>query len=449
MTNILSKLFQLVRINPEEIRFVILMGFVLLLHSVAQQLAGIVSVSGFLSTGGVNGVLILWVIDMTLVLVITGLNSLIVDRFNRKTLLSWMLAGFALFYFILRLLFYAHVVDQIIYALMFIFSDLQFIIFPIIFWVLANDLSGITQSKRIFPVVASWGYFGKLIGIGIALIMPFIFQRFAIRAEEALYLNSGIYIITFIILQINLKTEVESLPKNHSETFIDNIHEGWDFIHEVKSFRFLILAILVGSMAITIIEFQFLNLTQSYFNTQGSYQSFYSGYRLVLTLASFGMQGFFTSRIIEKANLKNVFFILPVTLLIGSIVLLLPTGVIGAITGMFIPKLIQKTVDDSAANTFEGLVPEERRGRVSLFIESYPQAAGTILGALVCIALISLAGLFKIEHIHYFYISISLAASLVAIGMVAEMKTVYEVSLLNWRMKRRQRTSNIADMLDF
>ena len=444
-----NKLFQLMRVNPDEIKLVIIMGFVLLFHSMAQQLAGIVSVSGFLSTGGVNGVLLLWLIDMTLILVITGLNSLIVDRFNRRTLLLWMLGGFAVFYLVLRLMFYVHVADQVIYALMFIFSDVQFIIFPIIFWVLANDLSGIHQSKRIFPVIASWGYFGKLLGIGIALLMPFFFQVFAIRLEEALYLNAVIYILTFIILKINLEKAENISTQPRNETIKDNLKEGWDFVHEIKSFRFLILAILVGSMAITIIEFQFLSVTQSHFNTQASYQSFYSGYRLVLTLASFGMQGFLSSRIIEKANLKNVFFILPVTLAIGSIVMLLPTGVAGAVTGMFIPKLIQKTVDDSAANSFEGLVPEERRGRVSMFIESYPQALGTILGALVCFSFITLGGLFNLGNINNFYMGLALMASLVAIGMVAEMKASYEVSLLNWRMKRRQRSSSIADMLDF
>ena len=298
-------------------------------------------------------------------------------------------------------------------------------------------------------MIASWGYFGKLVGIAIALVMPFIFQVFGIRVEEALFLNAGIYVVAFTVLQMSLRKSAKKANQPHKETFKENISEGWNFIHDVKSFRYLILAILVGSMAITIVEFQFLKLTQSNFNTEASYQSFYSLYRLVLTLASFGMQSLLSGRIIEKANLKNVFFILPVTLALGSLAMLLPTGIIGAVSGMFFPTLIQKTVDDSAANTFEGLVPEERRGRVSMFVESYPQAVGTILGAVVCIALISLVSSLKLENIHYYYMGFSLIASLVGIGMVAQMKAQYDVSLLNWRMKRRQRSNSYTNKLDF
>lgn len=446
MGQLVDKLF---RIRPEERGLVLTLSAILFCNSVAQQIAGIVSVSGFLSTGSANGVLVVWVIDMLVILLITALQSLIVDRFSRVALMRWMLFAFALVYVVLRLMFTFRVTEQVIYAVMFVLADVQWIVFPLIFWILANDLSDMAQAKRIFPPISSASFVGKLAGIGVAMASPAIFTHFAIKPEEVLTVNILIYMLAYLIVEIGLRNARVRQVKQKEETTWETLTEGWNFIKEVPSFRYLTLTVLAISVCLTITEFRFLTVTKATFTTHDVYQQFYSLYRLALTVASLVLQSLLTSRIIQKIELKNAFLILPSTLFAGAIWMLAQTGIISAVGAMFIPKLVQKTVDESAVSTFQALVPEERRGRVRAFIGSYPPAIGTILGALITGAIILIGARLQTENYVYAYLAVAVLTAGLGVAAALKMRAVYDTSLLNWRMKRRQRASSLASKLDF
>ena len=86
-------------------------------------------------------------------------------------------------------------------------------------------------------------------------------------------------------------------------------------------------------------------------------------------------------------------------------------------------------------------MPEERRGRVSTFMDNYLPAVGTILACLVT-GLIVLIGLQINRDLHLVYLSVALLCGGVALWATLKMRKVYESSLLNWRLKRRQRTTD-------
>ena len=46
-------------------------------------------------------------------------------------------------------------------------------------------------------------------------------------------------------------------------------------------------------------------------------------------------------------------------------------------------------------------------------------------------------------------VAVGLAAALFAIWAIFRMRAVYYTSLLNWRLKRRQRGGSVLDRLDF
>lgn len=442
-----AALRKILRINPGEGWLVFVLGLILFSNSVAQQIAGIVSVSGFITSGGPNGVLVIWLIDMTLILVISGLQSLVVDRFNRLTMARLMLLSFALIYLLLRVMFALRVSEQLIYAVMFIFADLQFIIFPLIFWVMTNDITDLAQGKRIFPLIGGAGFAGKLLGIAITFSIPTLLSDFGIRTEEVLTFNIILYILTVLIAWVGLRsTRTQRISPSKGESIKETVAVGWEFVWNVPAFRFLMLAVLAASVALTVNEFRFLVVSKATFSTRESYQSFYSGYRLAITLVSMVMQGFITSRIIEKVGLRKVFFMLPVSLLGGGLWMIAQPNIWGALGGMFIPKWLQKTVDESGMNSMQGLIPEEKRGRVSSFIKSYPPAIGTILGALL-IGIVQITG--NNSWNTYAYLSIGVLASVLSVVFIYEMYRTYDVSLLNWRMKRRQRTNSVVSRLEF
>jgi hypothetical protein len=114
-------------------------------------------------------------------------------------------------------------------------------------------------------------------------------------------------------------------------------------------------------------------------------------------------------------------------------------------------RLPQYTVDESSHKAFQALVPEERRGRVSIFMDSYLYCIGVIIGCLFTGAIVLIGVLSGFENYFYLYLGLAVLASSIAIWAVYKMRGVYDISLFNWRLKRRQRRglTGVMDKLEF
>ena len=146
---------ELFNVKPHEVGLVLALGFILFSNSLAQQLSGIVAISGFLGQVGVPGILIVWSVDVILIALTSGVQSLLVDRFNRLKLIRVLTLAFAVIFVIIRLMFMLPVPAWLNYSLLYLISEQQWLFFPIVFWILANDGLSTSQTKRLFPIIAS------------------------------------------------------------------------------------------------------------------------------------------------------------------------------------------------------------------------------------------------------------------------------------------------------
>ncbi len=432
---------RILKIKPREAWLVFALGFLLFGNSLARQVSGIVAISGFLDSSNVNSMLLVMGIDYALILLVGGLQSLIVDRFNRIQLMAWISLAFALIFVILRLMFAAGTPGWLNYTVMYLIAEQQLVLFPMIFWVLANDIFSFTQAQRLFPLIASWSFIGKLAGIAVAGISPKLFTRFSIQSEEILIFNAAIYIVGFLLIVIGLRKVKVRPTIQQTETVRETLTEGWDFVNGVNSFRFLMMAIVALAVADTIIEFRFLVVTDTAFVGKAAYQTFYSIYRLAATLLGFGVQTFITGKLLNRIQVKNIFLFFPLVILLGAGGSLISASLWTIVAAMIGVKLVRETVDESGRKSIQSLVPEERRGRVSTFIDNYLPAIGTML-ACVITGIIVQIGVWTGHDLHLVYLSISWACGAFALWAILKMGKVYESSLLNWRLKRRQRVSD-------
>ena len=430
------------RLQPNEGMLVVTFGFLIFGNSLARQVSSIVSVSGVLDVEGPNALLVVLIIDYMLILLVGALQSLFVDRFNRVHLIAFVSFGFALVFILLRVMFWIHAPEWLNYSAMYLVAEQQFVLFPLIFWVLANDVFSFSQAKRLFPLVASLSFIGTLAGIAISGISPIIFTMLKLVDEDILLFNAIIYIASSLMILVTLtKMNLRDFTKQ-TESLKETLSGGFEFVRDVLSFRYLMIAILFLAIADTIIEFRFWVVTSAAFPGQLAYQNFFSLYRLIVTLVAFGIQSLVTSRLTNNIQLKNVLLIFPfIAFFAAGSTLLLPSLVAAIVGGMFMVKLTRDTVDDSSRKSFQALVPEERRGRVSTFMDSYLTSIGTILGAALT-GMIVLIGQWSGKDLSLVYLAIAFSASIVAIWATFSMRAVYEKSLLNWRLKRRQRVTN-------
>jgi AAA family ATP:ADP antiporter len=441
----MQKSKKLLNLQPGEGGIVFVLGFALLANALAMQVSGIVSISGFLNSSGANGILIVLLVDYAFILLTGALQTLVIDKFERTRLIQWITLLFAFLFVLLRMMFVFNSPEWLNYSFMYILSEQQFILFPLVFWVLANDIFKIAQAKRLFPIISGFNFIGKLIGIGISMVSPGLFPKIGIQPEEILTLNVLVYLLAFMVLWGGLGKVKIRKTVVQTETLSETLREGWKFLLDVPSFKYMMFTIIALAVADTLIEFRFLTVTDMAFADQASYQRFFSAYRLGITLLSLIVQAFVTGYLIKKMQLKNTFLFFPAVALIGAVGMIFVPGVSVAIAAMAGVKLIRDTINESGRKSFQGLVPEERRGRVSTLMESYLPAIGTMLACILGIIVIYAGGLLGLDNILvYIYMGIAALSAIVALWAVLRMRSVYDSSLLNWRLKRRQRRTQTA-----
>ena len=447
----LEPIKRLLQLRRGEARLVLTLGVLLLVNALAQQVTEITAISNFVSTGGAAGMLIIWSIDGALVIGLTAAQSLLVDRFSRFALVSALMLLLALVFALLWLLFLLNVPPVVNYALLFLVSEQQWLVFPLVFWLLAGDIFNLAQSKRLFPLVAAFGFAGKLLGIGAALVAPRLYAQFGVEPESLLVVNVGIYLFAFAIMFVGLRGVEITMLGGQAETLRETVTEGWAFIKNVPSFRYVTLAVIALIVAETALEYHFLAVSDAVFQGNAAqYQAFYSLYQLLRTVLSLAILGLVANRVIGRIGLKNSFLVLPVGAIVGALIMLLnPANLTAALCGLLSQKLPQYTIDENARKSFQALAPERIRGRVSMFMDSYVYSVGTIAGSML-IGIIVFAGVrWGGTAYVYVYLGLGLTAGLLALAAILKMRAVYDASLLNWRLQRRKRGRSVLDEVSF
>lgn len=446
MRNWLERIF---RLREGEALLVFTLGFVLFLNAAAMQISSVSAVSGFLSEIGVAQLPLVWIADFGVILLMSAVQSLVVDRVNRIKLTKIVLAVFLVLVFGIRLLFAFGAPATLNYSLLYLLTDQQWLFFPAVFWVLTNDVFSMSQGKRLFPVIGSFGLAGKLFGLGLSWGSPSLFRSLNILPIDILWVNVAIYAGALLLMKIGLRKVVLTRPSPRDVGAKHTLAEGFQFIRTVPMFRFLTFAILLLVLCDTIIEFNFLTTTDRAFGANNGFQEFYSIFRIGVILVSLLAQSLLTSRLIERIQLRNAFFLLPVTTVLVALGAMLWPGAASGIVAMLLTQIVRDTTNDSASKSLQSLVPEEKRGRVSMFMESYLTAIGTIIGALITSAVVFFGPWLGALNVAPIYLALCALAALLSIGAIVLMRRAYESSMLNWRLTRRKRASDILSHMEF
>src|SRR5436309_577613 len=106
----------------------------LLANTAGRQMAGIVGIADIINIGGVGELLIVNAINGFLIIATATAYSVIVDRVQRIRLLQWTAVGFLVAFGVLGLLQLLSAPPRLTAALLYITSQQQWLIFPMVFW---------------------------------------------------------------------------------------------------------------------------------------------------------------------------------------------------------------------------------------------------------------------------------------------------------------------------
>lgn len=436
---------QWVPLRSGESGLVLTLGFILFANYAAMGITKVVSVSGFLGQVKDHYILLVWAVDMVLLILATGLQSLVVDRFDRVKLMAGVLLIFAALYALLPLTFISKIFPlSISYTLIYLLNDQQWRFFPVIFWILVNDIYDPGTGRRVMPIIAVFAFVGTIVGLGVAALDA----RLEFGPVNLLILNASIFFIAFILSRIGLRKVRIAISGSTQVSMKESLSEGWQFIRTVPAFAYLALGMLAAGIVMTVLLFD--TLSDAKLELGKGFQAFYAQYNLIIAVASIFVQGI-SARVIERLTLKKSFLIHPFVMIGTTILNFFIPGYVSSAVSQGLSRVTYDTVDLSARKSFQAMVPNEKRGRVSMFIDSYLPSAGTIIGSLIAFAIISIGLRLGIGRDQYtlIYIGLGVVIAFVALFAAFKVRATYEQSMLNWQLKRRTRGASVLDKLDF
>lgn len=441
----IERLKQWFPLRAGESRLAFSLGFILFANYAAMGITKVVSVSGFLAEVKDHYILLVWAVDMVLLILATGIQSLIVDRFDRIKLMGGVLLVFAVLYAVLPLTFLSKSFPaSISYTLIYLLNDQQWRFFPVVFWILVNDIYDPATGRRVMPVIANFAFLGTIVGLGIGAVDA----KLEFGPVKLLLLNASIFFIAYLIAQFRLRTVKLAPPVGTQTSMKETLGEGWEFIKTVPAFAYSALGMLAAGSVMTILLYD--ALSDAKLDLGNGFQSFYAQYNLAIAFASIFVQSI-SARVIERISLKRSFFIQPFVMLGSMIANFFVPGFMSSAISQGVSRVTYDTVDLSARKAFQAMVPNEKRGRVSMFIDSYLPSGGTIIGSLVAFAIIALGLQFGFAREQYtlVYLGAGIAVAFLAVYAAFRVRATYEQSMLSWQLKRRTRGASVLNKLDF
>jgi ATP/ADP translocase len=447
-----EKLSRLLNVRSGERGLVLSLLLILVLNTLVLELSDVVATAGFVSRIGVSGILWLWVVDMFVTLLAAGGYALIVDRMPRVRLMSYLSGGLALVYIALQLLFNYGAPDWLTYPALYIIADLQFSIFPLAFWTLASDVYTISEAKRLFPIIGAGYPLGSIIGNALPAGAAIVAARWGGSVSQLLALGAVILLSSVVLLRLTFRNRtVRARQSRQSETNVrEMIRAGIDFFRNVPLFYYLAIAMLLVGLSLTIVEYHLLFTAEQTFASDLQFQTFYGTYKAALIAMILLVQWLVAGRLLKRVPLKGAFIVLPTTLVIAAGCALTVPDLIGAAIGRFAARLVQRAWDEPSRKAAQGLVPDERRGRISTFLDSYLYSLATIVGCLILgiLVMVSASGWLSERVMIAVYLAIAALAAVGAVWAGLQLRAVYEKSLFDWRLSRPRRKS-VLDEIEF
>lgn len=189
-------------------------------------------------------------------------------------------------------------------------------------------------------------------------------------------------------------------------------------------------------------------LNDNFSGTQ--FETFYGLFRIVQTVTIVLIQAFLASRLLTLLELKRIFILLPIICFMIILAAFVFPGVYVIAVGRLVGRSFLFGVDEPSRKSLQGLIPDEKRGRVSSFLDGYLYATGTIVASVLLLLLGwgASAGWLPPNVVSWIYLGLGVLVSIISIWAIRRFWQTFDTSMLDWRLARRKRRSSILD-LDF
>lgn len=373
----MQRLASLLKVRPEEGRLVLLVGILFLCIQAGQGMGDNAASALFFLRFGVDFLPYMYLILGGVTFILTLAYSAGLGRLGRSVFFQALVLGV-----MVLLIFERLALDrpfQFLYPLLWLTVSCVGMILGTFTWSLAAEVSDARQAKRLFPLYASAGILGSVVGNSVTGFIARV-----LGTDNLLFFYAALLGLSFFLTRTiakNYFTPVKSAVK--SSSLLDDLRSGYDFVRSSSLMKLIAYASVLFSILFFAIAFPFNKVVTASFTDEAGVAGFLGLFSSVTTAVTFLVSLLLANRIYARLGIVNSVFLMPLVYVFGFLVFAGRYSLDGAIIARFTQMIVLSGLAGTAWNALFNVVPSQKRGQVLAFQNGVPSQVGVALSGLL------------------------------------------------------------------
>jgi HEAT repeat protein len=372
-------LTSLLKIRPEEGRLVLLVALLFALVQGGQGFGDNAASALFLLRFGVDFLPYMYMLLGALTFLTTMAYSAGLSRYARGRFFSTLVLGLILLLIVERLALFLDM--PILYPVVWLTINGLGMILGTLTWNIAGEVTDARQAKRLFPIFASAGILGSVLGNLVTGVAAASLGTVNLLLIHAVVLAVAYYFIRLISTDFFRPAS----PAAARSSFLSDLSAGFDYVRRSQLMRLTALASILLSVLFFSIAFPFNKVVSTSFTNEAQVAGFFGLFNSLTTLATFLISLFVANRLYSRIGIVNSVLLMPLTYMLGFIVFASAFSLSGAVMARSLQLVILSGLAGTAWNALFNVVPSQKRSRVLAFNNGVPAQVGVALSGLLLI----------------------------------------------------------------
>jgi hypothetical protein len=276
------------------------------------------------------------------------------------------------------------------------------------FWTLANEMFTPREGKRLFGILMAAGTLGGMMGgFGANWAVNFLFGT-----SQLLWLIAGLFTGAFGVVWVIVGERERILGASHRNDLPTRDIQARDasgVVGTLRSSRYLQLIaalIFVSVIVSTLIDYQFKAAAKEAYPSTDALAGFFGSYYAWLSVVTIIAQVWLTGRLLMGLGLTPSLLLLPLTVLAGSISLLVWPGLFTATGTRLAEASLRTSVNRSGVEILYLPIPDFIKKKVKVFLDVTVERLGDGTAAFIILFYTLFLGGSEITLLSYFSIGL-------------------------------------------
>jgi HEAT repeat protein len=376
-----DRIITFLKIHPEETRMVLLMAILFLCVQAGQGIGENAAFALFLSSVNVDYLPYMYMGLGGVAFLVSIFFSASLSRFQNSSVVNYLLAGSVLLFSVEWILIVL-VGNPLSYPTLWLTTYGLGIVLGTLLWTVAGEVCDARQAKRLFPLFASMGILGSVLGNSVTGLIAKAAGTTSLIIFYALLLGVG-FLVARRITAAYFKPEQETTARF---SLLNDLRAGYDFMRGSQLFRLVALSSILYSILFFTVDFPFSEqVSNHYLNDSAGLAGFKGLFTSITTAVTFLVSLFLANRVYTRLGIVNSVLIMPITYVVAFIVFFVSFNFWGAVSARFGQLVVLGGIAGTAWNALFNVVPSDRRGQVLAFNNGVPSQIGVVLSGVLII----------------------------------------------------------------